>query len=675
MQTLDIEKFNIDLSKYEKNKLIGKGGCGEVYLIKEKDTGKEFAAKVITMSHNSSQIIKNGISIMMGSNNPTIIKIRGYSSSDFEKKANTTIIMDYYPNKSLSNIIRMVKQHQAPEEYTDTKRQMILIGIARGMKYLHDRNIVHLDLSPDNILMDEELNPVITDFDFSQILKVGQKSTSSFFGGKTIYMAPEVIKKEPYDFKADVYSFGIIMYEVITDHFPYPDLEDNTITKDQLEAKIINEDYRPKIDIRPIKQSLKDLVTRCWDKDPSKRPTFKELFEKLCPPVDNDEIDENCCVFDNVEVDEIRSYIDDISGQNDKIDELVDKKDELEEEKDKLAKEIEQKNVEKSKLDIENKQLSDQINNLNNEKLKLEYDIKKLANDKNNLNNIINSLKKEKNELEQIVNELQNTVDQLNIQISELDQKLNNSSQNFERVANEKKNLKNTINVLEKQIINFKSQVDQYRNEIQRLKDENSLQNFANLILKKENQILLKQKPENKRLLMINNQSYKSYSEWEKAHNFDPEKVDCSNLKEVKIPPSIEFIGNDEFKRFFMLKKVVIPPSVLKIGKKAFKECLLLEEIQLPPALVKIGKKAFCCCSCLAEINIPQSVLSVGKCAFKNCSSLQKISILSKNVMFSKNVFHGCRSIKVIDIVGQLDESILEFGYDITINNINTDNK
>lgn len=93
-------------------------------------------------------------------------------------------------------------------------------------------------------------------------------------------MAPEIIESSKYDTKVDVYSFGILMYEVITDLTAYPELEKGKLSEFKFKSKVINDNYRPKF-TTPLKKSLKTLIERCWSANPSDRPSFNEIFEKL----------------------------------------------------------------------------------------------------------------------------------------------------------------------------------------------------------------------------------------------------------------------------------------------------------------------------------------------------------------------------------------------------------
>ena len=273
----------IDIKKFKKGKKISKGGFGIVYKAEEIKTKKIYAAKIINCGDDESEcneLIDREVSTMMHIEHPTIIKFIGYSPVDFNEDNNVVIFMELAANGSLSQVIQSIMSSNGPLDYTNTSRQKILVGVARGMKYLHDRNIIHRDLKPGNILLNSEFEPLITDFGMAKYFEVGHSYSQSQFGGTKPYQAPEILRGEKYDVKVDVYAFGILMFEVLTDSFAYPELYDGKLTDLNFQNKVANEEYRPVFKF-PVKETLQELTELCWSNNPEDRPTFKDILQEL----------------------------------------------------------------------------------------------------------------------------------------------------------------------------------------------------------------------------------------------------------------------------------------------------------------------------------------------------------------------------------------------------------
>ncbi|KAF8700772.1 hypothetical protein HU200_034128 [Digitaria exilis] len=155
-------------------------------------------------------------------------------------------------------------------QVTDVLR--IASDVSKGMNYLHQINIVHRDLKTANLLMDDQVVKVA---DFGVARVKDQSGVMTAETGTYRWMAPEVIEHLPYDHSADVFSFGIVLWELLTGKLPYEDM-----TPLQAAVAVVQKDLRPTIaaDTHPM---LADLLQRCWQKDPALRPTFAEIVDIL----------------------------------------------------------------------------------------------------------------------------------------------------------------------------------------------------------------------------------------------------------------------------------------------------------------------------------------------------------------------------------------------------------
>ncbi|XP_049932450.1 integrin-linked protein kinase 1-like isoform X2 [Nymphaea colorata] len=158
------------------------------------------------------------------------------------------------------------------------------LDIARGMNYLHERKpeaIIHRDLEPSNILRDDSGHLKVADFGLSKILKV----TNSVKPEETLtcqetscrYVAPEVLRNEEYDSKVDVFSFALILQEMIEGFAPFSAKREDEIAK----AYACKERPPFRAPAKLYAHGLKELIEKCWAESPAERPTFRHIVASL----------------------------------------------------------------------------------------------------------------------------------------------------------------------------------------------------------------------------------------------------------------------------------------------------------------------------------------------------------------------------------------------------------
>ncbi|KAL0438239.1 UNVERIFIED_CONTAM: Serine/threonine-protein kinase STY46 [Sesamum latifolium] len=146
------------------------------------------------------------------------------------------------------------------------------IDVCKGMEYLHQKNVIHRDLKTANLLMDTCNVVKVADFGVARFQNNGGVMTAET--GTYRWMAPEVINHQPYDQKADVFSFAIVLWELVTAKVPY-----DTMTP--LQAALgVRQGLRPELP-KNAHPKLLDLMQRCWEAVPSNRPSFSEIRIEL----------------------------------------------------------------------------------------------------------------------------------------------------------------------------------------------------------------------------------------------------------------------------------------------------------------------------------------------------------------------------------------------------------
>jgi serine/threonine protein kinase len=146
----------------------------------------------------------------------------------------------------------------------------VVLGIAKGIKYLHEKNIVYRDLKPDNIGFDKQGKVKLFDLGLAREAHMIEKEE---IAGSLRYMAPEVALGIGSVLASDVYSFGVLLWEIFTCDVPYNEYR----TKQDFIANVIYQGRRPSL--KPIRNAaLRVLISQCWSEDPKDRPTFKQIL-------------------------------------------------------------------------------------------------------------------------------------------------------------------------------------------------------------------------------------------------------------------------------------------------------------------------------------------------------------------------------------------------------------
>ncbi|XP_038688359.1 putative receptor-like protein kinase At4g00960 isoform X2 [Tripterygium wilfordii] len=191
---------------------LGEGGFGPVYKGKL-DDGREIAVK--KLSHSSRQGRKeflNEAKLLTKVQHRNVVNLLGYCAHGTEK----LLVYEYVINESLDKIL--FKSNRRAE--LDWKRRFDIInGVARGLLYLHEDShncIIHRDIKASNILLDERWVPKIADFGMARLFTEDQTHVNTRVAGTKGYMAPEYVMQGQLSVKADVYSFGVLLLELIS---------------------------------------------------------------------------------------------------------------------------------------------------------------------------------------------------------------------------------------------------------------------------------------------------------------------------------------------------------------------------------------------------------------------------------------------------------------------------
>ncbi|RHN55018.1 putative protein kinase RLK-Pelle-DLSV family [Medicago truncatula] len=218
-KSLEQKSLNFKYNTLEKatgsfndNRKIGHGGFGTVYKGVLPD-GREIAIKRLFFNNrHRAADFSNEVDIISGVEHKNLVRLLGCSCSGPE----SLLVYEFMPNRSLD---RFIFDKNKGRELNWEKRYEIIIGTAEGLVYLHENSkirIIHRDIKASNILLDSKLRAKIADFGLARSFQEDKSHISTAIAGTLGYMAPEYLAHGQLTEKADVYSFGVLLLEIVT---------------------------------------------------------------------------------------------------------------------------------------------------------------------------------------------------------------------------------------------------------------------------------------------------------------------------------------------------------------------------------------------------------------------------------------------------------------------------
>jgi serine/threonine protein kinase len=249
-------------SRYELTRLIGRGGFAEVWLVKDTLAGLEEALKIYApgsgMDEDGLKIFAKELSVVHDLRHTNLLTPKSLGQYDHQPY----LILPFCPNGSLNKFVGQCTEDQAWK---------ILEQVAAGLAYLHKRNIVHQDIKPDNILIDANMDYVITDFGISlkaqSTLRKSVRDQAN--SGTMAYMAPERFSAEPHPIPAnDIWSLGAMMFELVEGNVPFMAQLGGLAQKNGADMPIMHGDAG---------NELKQVIRAMLSPNAEDRPTAAEL--------------------------------------------------------------------------------------------------------------------------------------------------------------------------------------------------------------------------------------------------------------------------------------------------------------------------------------------------------------------------------------------------------------
>jgi serine/threonine-protein kinase len=255
--------------------LVRAGALFEIWAVRPVAENTVYAMKWLPPGARHSRAaaaeLKHEYSVGKTLDHPAVIKTYDYGTG----KDGTYMVMEFFKTPNLK------QQINEGADRLHYRLESILIAAAKALDYMHDQGWVHRDIKPDNYLVREDNEVRLIDFNLSQRIK---KGLAKLFGGKGkvqgtySYMSPEQIRRQALDERSDIYSFGCMVYELLTGKLPFTANNSNELLNKHLKAKppqlsVLNKNIQPE---------FATLVHRMLAKDPAERPgSLKEFMVDL----------------------------------------------------------------------------------------------------------------------------------------------------------------------------------------------------------------------------------------------------------------------------------------------------------------------------------------------------------------------------------------------------------
>lgn len=265
-------------AKYEPKEILGRGISSTVRRCIEKETGHEYAVKIIDLSNDSSE---SGIISAHEATIQEVAILRQVAGHSYIIE-----LIDVFESNTFIFLVFELCKHGELFDYltsvvtlSEKKTRYIMRQIFEGVEHIQRQNIVHRDLKPENILLDDNLNVKITDFGFATRLREGELLTD--LCGTPGYLAPETLRANMiegapgYSYEVDVWACGVIMYTLLVGCPPFWHRKQLTMLRNIMEGKYSFSSP----EWADISESPKDLIRRLLVVEPAQRISIKDALK------------------------------------------------------------------------------------------------------------------------------------------------------------------------------------------------------------------------------------------------------------------------------------------------------------------------------------------------------------------------------------------------------------
>jgi serine/threonine protein kinase len=246
--------------------MIADGGMSEVFYAKDKILDREVAIKKLKVSmYTNPAKIKKEVEFMLSLNHPNIVKIFDF----FDEDGDVYIVMEYVEGRTLKEIVNISGKLNVNNAILYTQQ------ICNALNYAHSQNIIHRDIKPQNIMVDDNGQVKIIDFGIAKSKLSEETKTKSFFGS-LYFVSPEQISGQKITEKTDIYSTGILLFYLLSGKFPFTGEKEYDVALKHIEKPI----SRITEQVSDVPQSVENVIIKATYKNPENRYETMGLMEQ-----------------------------------------------------------------------------------------------------------------------------------------------------------------------------------------------------------------------------------------------------------------------------------------------------------------------------------------------------------------------------------------------------------
>ncbi|MDP8946780.1 MAG: serine/threonine protein kinase [Actinomycetota bacterium] len=251
---------------------IGSGGMSTVFLGRDEVLDRPVAIKLLKPGFGKTDIgarFRREGRTAARLSHPNIVQVYDAGEGEFDGRETSYIVMEYVPGGDLKAFIDGRGSLSGGDLAS-------LSGVAAGLAHAHERGVIHRDIKPHNILLDENGRPKLADFGIARALDATYATRTGSYLGTALYSSPEQLRGEGVTPKSDIYSLGVTLYHAATGQVPF------TGTPIEVASQHVSREPTPPRQLNDtVSESLEALILDCLKKDPAPRPPADEVRRGL----------------------------------------------------------------------------------------------------------------------------------------------------------------------------------------------------------------------------------------------------------------------------------------------------------------------------------------------------------------------------------------------------------